>query len=103
MEGRTLRPGMNYSHYRTPAEIPKLARPFYEAAAGAAGLSVHELAAAVFRTENKLEAWIAEKRKKNKRVKALDDVSDDAEDEDVDMDDGHGGMIREKSAGEEIE
>lgn len=58
------RPGCEYRRYRTAAELPELARPFYETVADVAGIRVESLVAAVFQTEVLLTRWEENRRRR---------------------------------------
>ncbi|KAL2001956.1 hypothetical protein VTN02DRAFT_934 [Thermoascus thermophilus] len=63
LEKEIPRPGSFYRHYRTESSLPETARPFYEAAAKVAGLSVRTLVRVVFQTELRIERWQEDRRR----------------------------------------
>ena len=51
------RPGSHYGHYRSMAELPASAKPFYEATARMVGISIEILVFVVFHIEMRVQKW----------------------------------------------
>ncbi|RAH83599.1 RNA polymerase I-specific transcription initiation factor Rrn7 [Aspergillus japonicus CBS 114.51] len=68
----TPRPGSAYARYRTEADLPETARPFFETTAKVAGISLSTLVRAVSQAEHKITRWLEEHR----RVEAIKDTLD---------------------------
>ncbi|RAL09840.1 TFIIB-type zinc finger domain-containing protein [Aspergillus homomorphus CBS 101889] len=66
----TPRPGSAYARYRTEADLPDMARPFFETTAKIAGISLSTLVRAVSQAEHKITKWLEEHR----RVEAIRDT-----------------------------
>lgn len=65
--GKVLRPGSLYKQYRNWAEVPEVARPFFEAAASLVCLDVRDLVRVVFQMEMRVRKWVrAENRAMDK-------------------------------------
>lgn len=90
LEREIPRPGSFYRHYRTESSLPETAKPFYEAAAKVAGLSVRTLVKVVFQTELRIERWQEDRRRMEYhgedvgfvgRDESMDEMEEDMEEE----------------------
>ncbi|PYH41405.1 TFIIB-type zinc finger domain-containing protein [Aspergillus saccharolyticus JOP 1030-1] len=80
----TPRPGSAYARYRTEADLPDTARPFFETTAKVAGVSLSTLVRAVSQAEHRLTRWLEGQR----RVETMGDALDtDFSTEDSELDD----------------
>jgi len=90
LESEIARPGSFYQHYRTEDNLPEIARPFYEAAAKIAGLSLRTLVRVVFQTELRIERWQEDMRRMEYHgeyvefvggVESMDEMEEDMEEQ----------------------
>lgn len=90
LESEIARPGSFYQHYRTEDNLPETARPFYEAAAKIAGLSLRTLVRVVFQTELRIERWQEDMRRMEYHgeyvefvdgVESMDEMEEDMEEQ----------------------
>lgn len=76
------RPGSEYRRHRSESELPDTARPFYEAVAEVAGISLGTLVRAVFQTEVKIAQWQYDRRREELYGEWGNmDISDENEDD----------------------
>lgn len=71
-DGATIRPGMRYKHYRNEADLPDMARRFFEVVADIVALPLSDMVKAVFRMERKLEKQVERRRSQSDENTILD-------------------------------